>query len=70
MKIYIVVHVTYDYYRFEDNVGVADSWLKAKDFCNEEYPNLQIYEYIIGDDEYRYLRDIEQEHLWLQKFEI
>lgn len=40
MKTYVIIDVTYDYHRFQENLGVAhtleDAWLLAYKFAVEE----------------------------------
>ena len=69
MDIYILVEVSYDHYRFQENLMASSSKKDLLDFAKSEYPNLDVYDYIyqndpiIDDLSYR-----EVHHLWIEKF--
>ncbi len=33
--LYVIVHVSYDHYRFQDNIGATDSLAKARKFARK-----------------------------------
>lgn len=71
MKIYVVVEVTYDYYRFERNVYVSTSKRKINKFLKDNFYNVKDDPWIIIWDENKtYDYDIgEDKHIWIQIFE-
>ena len=65
MKVYILVIVTYDYYRFQDNIAVYDSIKKCEDRAKIEDEYMKVYCY---NDNYNYdLDDRQEDHFCVQE---
>ena len=68
MKIYVLVHISYDYYRFQDNLYADTDKEKVKEFARKKNNKLDIYEYKDADsDEADFLWNAETEHWWIQE---
>ena len=74
MDYYVVVEVTYDWYRFQENLGVANSWLYAMDICNKYRDKADeiwnVYEYEEYDEIYQSLDNHETQHLRIEKHKL
>lgn len=74
--IYVVVLVTYDYYRFQENLGASMSPSKARNLCRAfkqgkthlygGNPEMVVVESMEESDAFN---DPETPHLWIQKFD-
>jgi hypothetical protein len=67
MKIYILVLVRYDYYRFQENIYAHTNKEKVFEFINNHRDKLPVYEYT---EESAILRENETEHWWIEEFEV
>ena len=67
MTIYVLVEVTYDYYRFQENISASITGKFDKFLFNGKYP---ILDYEIDSKEYVALDGEERCHYWIQKFEM
>lgn len=66
--VFVVIEVTYDYYRFERFLKVFESESDAIDFSRTlNYP---IKEYRSNDETESKLDDSEQAHIWVNKTEL
>ena len=69
MKIYVLVYVEYDHYRFQENLYANTDRKKLLDIIrsDKDYLKLPLYEY---KEEPIELKDDEVQHLWIEEFEI
>ena len=65
MKVYILVLVTYDYYRFQDNIAVYDNIKKCEDRAKIEDEDKPVYCYNDNYDEN--LDNREESHFCVQE---
>ena len=69
-RIYVLVYVHYDYYRFQVNYAASVDINKLKSCIpNTKFGNLPIYEYDINDDISKKLQEKETMHWWIQSFD-
>ena len=69
-EIYVLVLVTYDYFKFQENLFVG-TLEQCKEEINRLFTNYPIYTYENEDtDLAKQLKKEEKQHYWLQKFEI
>lgn len=61
---FVLVHVTYDYHRFQNNIGAATGIREARKLAKEINPNLTVIE---SEKESDALDANEVEHLFIQK---
>ena len=74
-KIYVVVEVTYDYFRFQENVFATTDLAKVEEFLaaykkKEENIDETLLRYKAGSPEEYAINDKEDYHYWLQEFEV
>lgn len=62
MKIYVLVYVTYDYYRFQENIYAHTEKEKITEFIKNRKDNLPVFEYKQEPSE---LRDDGTTHWWI-----
>lgn len=69
MKAYVLLKVTYDWFRFQENLGVFDSAIKARYFASQlEEPLCGIFEYVENYSDIAFIN--ERSHYQIQEFEI
>lgn len=68
MKVYVLVKVTYDYYRFQENISaqIADDYFDKSLINKKNYP---IYKYVSNGKKQKKLDKEERTHYWIQKFD-
>ena len=64
--VYVLVKVTYDYYRFQENYGVYKTIAEAEKQAKAEDDRLNILCYT--DNINRAIDRIEEDHWWIQEF--
>ena len=68
MTIYVLVEVTYDYYRFQENITANNTGVFGDKFFDfDEWPVLD-YEEVSAEIEE--LNRTELAHYWIQKFKV
>lgn len=68
MKVYVLVKVTYDYHRFQDNYGVFKTIPEAEKHANEQNDSLRVLCY---PDNFEKNMDDREEHHWcVQEFAV
>lgn len=77
-KIYVVVEVTYDYHRFQENLFASTNKDDCLGYIRKLNKKLETYEYqstycpkyayIRYDSQETYLRERELNHYWIQEF--
>ena len=66
--VYVLVSVTYDYYRFQDNLFASTDKQKCYDYAKEKYPKHLLLDYKKDDEtEVSNLKKEEINHLWIQE---
>jgi len=66
--IYVVVHVSYDYYRFQENLGAAAAIKDARRIAKEQVSSLKMNLPVIeSEDESRKQDNAEGQHIWIEK---
>jgi len=67
---YILVEVTYDYHRFQENRG-AFGWKEtAENMARLQNKKFPIYDYEAGSAEEEALNKAEKNHWWIQKMKV
>ena len=67
MKIYVIINVSYDYYRFQNNVGVARTYEEAMAVVSSLDLKLKITSSL---KESNALRENEEEHYYIEEWEL
>lgn len=67
MEIYVIVKVTYDWYRFQENIAATDC-VHNFNWINLNPHGLPVYDYDVDDKKSAELNRKEQHHFWIQKF--
>lgn len=72
--IYVIVDVTYDYYRFQDNLAATTSLKKAielaEKFAGDLSVERRVFIPVVEDAEKsKAMRHDEVQHIWIQRFE-
>ena len=70
MKAYVIVSVTYDWYRFQDNLAVCLSHEEAMRKAHDAADGLSVYEYPEGSDRAAELNGKEKRHIWIEEFRV
>ena len=65
-KVYILVEVSYDYYRFQDNIYATSSKKELDKYIKEKW--LEVLNYESGSEEGILLNNREECHIWLEEF--
>lgn len=69
MDIYILVEVSYDHYRFQENLMASSNKKDLLDFAKSKHPTLPVYDYVYESDPIvETLWNVQSHHLWIEKF--
>ncbi len=66
-EIFILVNVTYDHFRFQDNLFASTSRDECYKFAKDNYKEKLIFDYEWDSQESEEYDDRELNHLWIQK---
>lgn len=66
-NIYVIVLVTYDYYRFQENLGASTSLKKARAMANNQAKERDGIPVIEDAEKSQAMRHNEEHHIWIEK---
>jgi len=66
--IYVIVSVTYDYYRFQENIGATTDFSEAKRIAEEYAKKAEIGDVITDAEHSRNMGEKEARHVWIEEF--
>ena len=70
MKIYVLVKVEYDYYRFQENFGAFTSEKDAELRAKKLRSSYDVYCYVGNGEKESELNNSEEPHWWIQSFDL